>query len=268
MKFTALMPVHEAIEFDIFKKSVNSVINNTLLPSEFLIIVDGNISSQKRLFLLKAKKKNNFINIIFKKKLGLVKILNYGLKVAKYKLIARADADDINHKNRFFEQVKFFKNNKVDILGSNINENINGKKFIKKVPKSPSLFHFSFLNPVNHMTVMFKRDKIIKLGSYPNIKYKEDYALWFLAKIKDYAIANLDISLVNSRIDSMTMKRRKNTEAISSEFRLYFFLIKKNIFLIFVLSFSLLFRIFFLILPNSVYLFLLTRINRFSVIEK
>ena len=109
MKFTALMPVHEAIEFGIFKKSVNSVINNTLLPSEFLIIVDGNISSQKRLFLLKAKKKNNFINIIFKKKLGLVKILNYGLKVAKYKLIARADADDINHKNRFFEQVKFFK---------------------------------------------------------------------------------------------------------------------------------------------------------------
>ena len=118
------------------------------------------------------------------------------------------------------------------------------------------------------MTVMFRRDKIIKLGSYPNIKYKEDYALWFLAKIKDYAISNLDMSLVNSRIDSMTMKRRKNAEAISSEFRLYFFLIKKNIFLIFVLSFSLLFRIFFLILPNSVYLFLLTRINRFSVIEK
>ena len=268
MEFTVLMPVHEAIKFNIFKKSVNSVINNTLLPSEFLIIVDGNISSQKRIFLLKTKKKNKFINIVFKNKLGLVKILNYGLKIAKYKLIARTDADDINHKNRFFEQVNFFKRNKIDILGSNINENINGNKFIKKVPKNPSLFHFSFLNPINHMTVMFKRDKIIKLGSYPNIKYKEDYALWFLAKIRGYAIANLDMALVNSRIDSKTMKRRKNIQAIFSEFRLYFFLIKKNIFLIFLLSFSLLFRIFFLILPNFVYLFLLTRINRHAVLEK
>ena len=268
MEFTVLMPVHEAIKFDIFKKSVNSVINNTLLPSEFLIVVDGNISSQKRIFLLKTKKKNKFINIVFKNKLGLVKILNYGLKIAKYKLIARADADDINHKNRFFEQVNFFKKNKVDILGSNINENINGKEFIKKVPKKPSLFDFSFLNPINHMTVMFKRDKIIKLGSYPNIKYKEDYALWFLAKIRGFAIANLDVSLVNSRIDSKTLKRRKNIQAIFSELRLYFFLIKKNIFLIFVLSFSLLFRIFFLILPNPVYLFFVTRINRFRVLEK
>ena len=268
MKFTVLMPVHEAIDFGIFKKSVNSVINNTLLPSEFLIIVDGYISKEKRIFLLKLKKQYNFINIIFKNKLGLVKILNYGLKIAKYKLIARADADDINHKTRFFEQVNFFKKNKVDILGSNINENINGKKFIKKVPKNPSFLHFSFLNPINHMTVMFKRDKIKKLGSYPNIKYKEDYSLWFLAKIRGYFIANLDISLVNSRIDNMTMKRRKNIQAICSEFELFFFLIKKNIFLIFILPFSLLFRIFFLILPNSVYLFLLTRINRFGVIEK
>jgi hypothetical protein len=47
MEFTVLMPVHEAIEFDIFKKSVNSVINSTLLPSEFLIIVDGNIRYTK-----------------------------------------------------------------------------------------------------------------------------------------------------------------------------------------------------------------------------
>jgi hypothetical protein len=266
MEFTVLMPVHEAIEFNILKKSVNSVIHNTLLPSEFLIIVDGNISSKKKIFLLKVKKKNNFINIIFKNKLGLVKILNYGLKIAKYKLIARADADDINHKDRFLEQVNFFKKNKVDILGSNINENINGKKFIKKVPKKPSLFHFSFLNPINHMTVMFNRNKIIKLGSYPNIKYKEDYALWFFAKMSGYVIANLDMQLVDSRIDSMTMQRRKNIQAVCSEFRIYFFLLKKNIFLIFILSFSLLFRIFFLILPNSVYLVILTRFNRLKVL--
>lgn len=266
MKFTVLMPVHEAIDFDIFKKSVNSVINNSLLPSEFLVIVDGNISLQKRIFLLKAKKKNNFINIVFKNKLGIVKILNYGLKIAKYKLIARADADDINHKNRFFEQVNFFKKNKVDILGSYINENIKGKKFIKKVPKNPSLLNFSFFNPINHMTVMFKRDKIKKLGSYPDIKYKEDYCLWFLAKIANYNIVNLEATLVKSRLDANTLKRRKNIDAIYSEFKMQSMIVKKNFYLIFFSMFAFTIRVFFLMLPNLMYFFFIKKINRFKVI--
>ena len=57
MKFTVLMPVHNAIELSIFRKSVNSVINNILPPSEFLIIIDGKISYQKKIFLFQEKKK-------------------------------------------------------------------------------------------------------------------------------------------------------------------------------------------------------------------
>jgi hypothetical protein len=264
MKFTVLMPVHDAIGLNIFKKSINSVINNILVPSEFLIIVDGKISLKKRLFLLKEKKRNKFINVIFKKKLGLVKILNFGLKIAKYNLVARADADDLNHKNRFLEQVNFFKKNKVDILGSNINEIINRKKFIKKVPTRPSLLHFCFINPINHNTVMFRKDKIMRLGSYPNIKYKEDYALWFLAKLSGYIVRNLDINLVNSVFDINKMIRRKNLKAIYSELVIFFFILKKNILLIFILPFSFLLRIFSLMLPAHFFLFFLKKINRFN----
>ena len=38
--FTVLMPVHDLVKTDLLKKSIYSVLNNSLIPKEFLIIVD------------------------------------------------------------------------------------------------------------------------------------------------------------------------------------------------------------------------------------
>ena len=48
--FTVLMPVHDLVKIDLLKKSVYSVLNNSLVPKEFLIIVDGFISPKKKFF--------------------------------------------------------------------------------------------------------------------------------------------------------------------------------------------------------------------------
>ena len=265
MKFTALMPLHDEINFNLFRKAIKSVLQNKLKPSEFIILVDGFISDEKKIFLLKQRK-FSFIKIIFKKKIGISKILNYGLKISKYNIIARVDADDINDKYRFLKQINFFKKNGPDILGSNIEEIINGKKFVKRMPSKPNLFNFFLMNPINHMSVMFKRDRIISLGGYPEIKYKEDYCLWFLAMISNYNIVNLQDSLVKSRLDVMTLKRRKNIEAIVSEFKLQFMIAKKKFHFIFFCAFAFFIRVFFLMLPNSMYFFCIKKINRFKIV--
>jgi len=267
MKFTVLMPVHNGIDLSLLKKAINSVLNNNLTPNEFIIIVDGLISEEKEFFLLEKKKKNSFVRVIFKKKIGISKILNYGLKISKYNIIARADADDVNNKYRFLKQINFFKIHNPDILGSNIEETINGKIFIKRVPLEANLLDFFLMNPINHMTVMFKKNKIIRLGGYPEIKYKEDYALWFLAKINNYKILNLNTSLVKSRMDAMTLERRKNIKAILSEFKMHFFIISKNFYLLLPCFFSLIIRVVFLILPNFLHIFLIKKINRFEIIK-
>jgi hypothetical protein len=176
------------------------------------------------------------------------------------------DADDINDKYRFLKQINFFKRNNPDILGSNIEEIINGKKFIKKMPLKPNLFNFFLMNPINHMSVMFKKDKIINLGGYPEIKYKEDYCLWFLAKISNYNIVNLEAPLVKSRLDAKTLKRRKNIDAIYSEFKMQSLIVKKNFYLIFFSTLAFAMRVFFLMLPNFMYFFFIKKINRFKVI--
>ena len=41
--------------------------------------------------------------------MGLIKILNYGLKISKHNIIARADSDDINDKLRFKNKSIFLK---------------------------------------------------------------------------------------------------------------------------------------------------------------
>jgi hypothetical protein len=267
MKFTVLMPVHNDIDFTLLKNAIDSVLQNKLIPNEFIIIVDGIISIRKKFFLLEKKKKNCFIRLIFKKKLGISRILNYGLKVSRYNIIARADADDINNKSRFLKQINFFRKHNPDILGSNIEENINEKNFIKQMPLEPNLFDFFLMNPINHMTVMFKKNKIIKLGGYPEIKYKEDYALWFLAKINNYKILNLNIALVKSRLDSMTFKRRKNIDAILSEFKMQFFIVSKNFYLFLPSIFFLIIRVAFLTAPNYLHIFFIKKINRFKIIK-
>jgi hypothetical protein len=267
MKFTVLMPVHNGIDFILLNKAVDSVLQNKLIPNEFIIIVDGIISKEKQSFLLEKKKRNFFIRLIFKKKMGISKILNYGLKVSRYNIIARADADDINYKFRFLKQIDFFKKYNPDILGSDIDEIINGKNFIKRMPLKPKLLDFFLKNPINHMTVMFKKNIIIGLGGYPEIKYKEDYALWFLAKINNYKILNLNTSLVKSRLDTMTIERRKNIYAILSEFKMQFFIINKNFYLFLPCIFSLIIRVDFLIIPKFLHIFFIKRINRFKIIK-
>ena len=265
MKFTALMPLHNEIHFSLMRKAINSVLHNKLIPNEFIIIVDGFISNEKKLFLLK-KREMFFVKIIFKKKMGISKILNYGLKISKYNIIARVDADDINDKYRFLKQINYFKKNNPDILGSNIEEIINGKKFIKKMPLKPNLFNFFLMNPINHMSVMFKKDRIINLGGYPEIKYKEDYCLWFLAKLSNYNIVNLEAPLVKSRLDEKTLKRRKNIDAIYSELKMQSLIVKKNFYFIFFSTLAFAMRVFFLMLPNFMYFFFIKKINRFKII--
>ena len=194
--------------------------------------------------------------IFFLKKIGLVGALNYGIIKSKFNIIARADSDDINLKNRFFKQINFFIKNNLDILGSNIFEKIEQKIYVKNIISSPSIFNFIFFNPINHMTVVFNKKKIMKLGLYPTIKYKEDYALWLLAKFSNYKLYNLNSSLVSVNFDKRRFSKRKNFESIFSEFKIFLLIIEKKFILCPLAIIVLILRISYLALPNFIYFFL------------
>ena len=56
---------------------------------------------------------------------------------------------------------------------------------------------------MNHPTIMFRKEAIIRAGSYTSMNYFEDYYLWLICKSKDYTFYNLDYP-------SVAMKRESN----------------------------------------------------------
>ena len=47
MRFTVLMPIHDLVELKLLKKAIYSILNSNKIPNEFLIMIDGDISTDK-----------------------------------------------------------------------------------------------------------------------------------------------------------------------------------------------------------------------------
>ena len=130
--------------------------------------------------------KLNIIQIPLKMNMGLGFALNTGLLNCKNNLVARIDSDDICYATRFERQINIFNANpKLDILGSFAKEIDNFGKTLK-VRKVPILHkdikRLVWTCPFIHPSVMFKRDSILKIGSYnKTYRHRQDYDLWFRA---------------------------------------------------------------------------------------
>ena len=62
-----------------------------------------------------------------------------------------------------------------------------------------------YRNPLNHPTVMFRKSEIIRVGSYKNLKYFEDFELWIRC------IKNAQI-IINYKKPLVAMKRKSYME--------------------------------------------------------
>ena len=196
------------------EETLDSIISQTKPPKNVFIVIDGEISNQVNDVLIKYQKKMPLKLIHSKKNLGLGLALRKGLKKCKSKIVLRFDTDDINFKNRAYLQIKELLNSKTDIVGSEIYEFINdSKKFIskKKVPIEHNQIgrQMLFRNPINHPTVAFLKDSIIKLdGGYRNCPLYEDYDLWIRAFNRGLKFKNIAKPLVAMRIKGQRSRRR------------------------------------------------------------
>ena len=212
-KFSVILPIYKKVKFKIFFKSFESILKQSLLPSELLIIYDGPIQGNIKSFINNRRKIYKFIKILnIPSNNGLGKALRLAVKKTSYNYIIRCDADDISLKNRFKDQVTFMKKNKnIDVLGSNINEIYDNKKLtIKKLPKKNNdLRKYSlFRNPINHSSVIFKKNKIINSGNYIDMPFFEDYYLWLRVLKSGGKFHNIQKNLVLMGVNNDYYDRR------------------------------------------------------------
>ena len=199
-----------------FCQCMDSVLNQTILPDQIVIVKDGPLTDELETALNQYINKNIHLYTIvpLEKNVGLGLALAEGIKHCKNNLVARMDTDDIAVKNRFELQLKeFLKQPDLDICGSSIlefegtTENIVSKRTvplndasIKKYQKRRDAF--------NHMTVMYKKNMVLKAGNYQACLLMEDTLLWVHMILSGAKCKNISTPLVYARVGKDMYQRR------------------------------------------------------------
>ena len=215
-KFSVLMSLYIKEKPEYFRECMESILQQTILPDEIVIVKDGPLTEQLEDVLAEYVSKNPAMYTIvpLQTNHGLGLALAEGVLHCHNELIARMDTDDICRKDRFQLQLEKFKNDpELDVCGSHIVEfeddidNIVAKRQvpltdeeIKKCQKRR--------DGLNHVTVMFKKTAVLKAGNYQDCLLMEDTLLWANMFISGAKAVNIDDFLVSVRIGKDMFKRR------------------------------------------------------------
>jgi len=222
MKFSILMAVYAGDDSKLFEKALRSVLENSLVPSEIVLVVDGPIPDEIRDTIEKVADWK-FKIVYCEKNLGLASALNIGLKYVSCEWVVRMDSDDVCSLDRFAQLSAYFCSG-FDVVGSfSIELNEAGvPSFVKEVPQSDrEIRRFCRLrNPMNHNTVAFRLEAVQRCGGYPNLYLKEDYGLWITMLASGAVFINLPEILVFANGGDALYKRRSGVKYIRSEYYL------------------------------------------------
>lgn len=227
MEFSVLMSVYAKEKPEYLIGALNSTLEQTLKPAEIVIVKDGPLPKELNEILVSFKNNYQFINIIeLERNVGLGNALSRGLLECKYNLIARMDTDDICHPERFEKQINYMLSNPdVAVVGSWIGEfekNPTDIYSIRKVPiRSDELIKYAkYRNPMNHMTVVYRKNAVINAGNYQHFLWNEDYFLWVRMLMNNNKITNIPEILVYARAGGEMFKRRGGIQYLKKDIEL------------------------------------------------
>lgn len=140
--------------------------------------------------------------------------LNEAMKIAKGKYLARMDADDISHPERFEKQFDFLEKNKeIMWVGSNIlTIDDGGNKWgERRFSMSPEKKDFLKYSPYAHPSIIIRRDELLSYGGYDVGKHpyrSEDYELFMRLHAAGEQGKNLQEFLLDYRESEEAYKKR------------------------------------------------------------
>jgi O86/O127-antigen biosynthesis alpha-1,3-N-acetylgalactosaminyltransferase len=225
MLFSVLISTYKNDNSDCLNKALESIFNQSLTPNQVVLVIDGNIPAESEKILLKFKETYSdiFETVRLANNLGLGNALNQGLKYCIFPLVARMDSDDECFFDRFKKQVEYLTKHKdVAVVGSFVEEFITIPQDYGKIKKAPIGYakikkYATYRNPLNHPTVMFRKEAIESVGSYKEINLFEDYYLWLRLLKAGYKIDNISESLVYFKIGNDLIGRRHGFSYMKKE---------------------------------------------------
>lgn len=230
-EISVIMPVHSAIDPEHFNQAVISILNQTLTPSECIIIVDGPVKQYLKKQLMKIEQ-NSIVNVIYlKKNSGPGVTRSIGIDNAKSDIIALMDADDISLPERLEKQYKIINRGNIDVVGSWIEEFrvLPGDlKKVRVVPEDHSkIYRFGkWRMPVNNVSLMFTKESYKKAGGYTDQKRNEDWSLIVRMLVNDCKFYNIQEVLIKARAGENMIIRRRGWDHFFLGLKIFFMMYK------------------------------------------
>lgn len=213
-----LMSLYIKEKAEYLKESIDSILNQTVLPDEIVIVKDGPLTDELNDLVENycADHPELFHIVMSEKNIGLGRALNLGLSECRNELVARMDTDDIAKPDRCEKQLKMFEENpELDLLGSAVDEfHSTTEKIVSRrvVPsKHEDIYEFSKRRSAfNHPTVMYKKSKVLSVDGYSNLRRNQDIDLFGRMLFAGCVAANIEESLLYFRSNDALAKRRKS----------------------------------------------------------
>ena len=158
---------------------------------------------------------------------GLGAALAIAVEAAQYPYLARMDADDIAVPDRFEKQLRFLEQHPdVAAVGGMIEDfssdpnHVTGRRIVPLESEDIHRYMRS-RNGMNHVTVMFKKEELLRVGNYQPFHLNEDYYLWVRMIQQGCQLMNIPDVLVRVRAEKEQVDRRGGFPYFRDQYRVF-----------------------------------------------
>lgn len=218
---SVLMAVNKTDEF--LDGAISSILCQSFTDFEFVIVCNGPFCEDVFAYI-EQNYSDPRIKLFTSWIPGLANALNFGLNYCSFDYVARMDADDISHTDRFGIQLRFLETNpEYGIVGCKV------KLIDEAALELPDPFYFCqdnsdikaklpYLNTLCHPALMFRKKALLDVGAYKYGFHSEDHDLFIrISDETEWKFANVNQLLFSYRRHSGQLTSGKQAWRISRE---------------------------------------------------
>lgn len=183
--YSALLCVCNEDKSEWLSVALDSMLCQTVKPDEIVLVQNGPLADSLDATIYRYKENNpEIIKILpLPDKVSVGLALQQGVLACSHGFIACMDADGYSVPTRIEEELGALFENKVDMVGSDIDEFVESTDNVvahRKYPETPEqIYRFAKRKvPMAHSSVLFKKRMVLACGNYEDFYLAEDYALF------------------------------------------------------------------------------------------
>lgn len=267
---SVVMSVYNNDDSDHFKQAIDSVLEQTYLPDTVIIVIDGPINAGLDQ-VVSSYEENPIVRVErLPVNVGSGAARHHAILSTETSIVAVMDSDDICAPNRFELQMEAMNKINVDVVGAFIAEFLHSPDMQERVREVPLtceqiIKRGRFFLPINHVTIMFRKDSYFRTGGYKGLRKVEDYDLFHRMVLSGLNFINIPEVLVYVRVSDDQYRRRHGIVYFREEMMLHYDMLRSGYINLVIFLWNMIVRLQIRLMPVSILRWISKNIMRVNV---